>query len=420
MRKLLTMGAAVAVAGTLALSACGGGGSTTTPSGSASAAETASAPADAGKITVWVDSNREPVIKPVAEQFTADTGVAVDLVIKDNSKIVDDFTTQAPSGTGPDAVIAAHDRIGTMVQNGVIAPIELGSAAADFQEVAVRAFTLNGQVYGVPYSIENIALIRNVDLAPEAPANWDAAVAAGQAAGTTFPILVGGDDATKASAYNLYPFQQSFGAPVFVMKDDGSYDATQIGMGGENGQAYANWLDAQAKAGVLKLSITNDIAISEFVAGNSPFIVTGPWNLEAIKEAGINYAIDPLPAAGPQPAAPFVGVQGFEMSAYTTNELAVQKFLTEYLSAEDVQTELFQAGNRAPANTAAFEAAQSDPDVAGFGAVGANGVPMPNIPEMGGVWNDWGIAATEIVDQKTTDPAGTWDAMVSKLQAELG
>ena len=307
MRKLLTMGAAVAVAGTLALSACGGGGSTTTPSGSASAAETASAPADAGKITVWVDSNREPVIKPVAEQFTADTGVVVDLVIKDNSKIVDDFTTQAPSGTGPDAVIAAHDRIGTMVQNGVIAPIELGSAAADFQEVAVRAFTLNGQVYGVPYSIENIALIRNVDLAPEAPANWDAAVAAGQAAGTTFPILVGGDDATKASAYNLYPFQQSFGAPVFVMKDDGSYDATQIGMGGENGQAYANWLDAQAKAGVLKLSITNDIAISEFVAGNSPFIVTGPWNLEAIKEAGINYAIDPLPAAGPQPAAAAVG-----------------------------------------------------------------------------------------------------------------
>ena len=98
----------------------------------------------------------------------------------------------------------------------------------------------------------------------------------------------------------------------------------------------------------------------------------------------------------------------------------MQKFLTEYLSAEDVQTELFQAGNRAPANTAAFEAAQSDPDVAGFGAVGANGVPMPNIPEMGGVWNDWGIAATEIVDQKTTDPAGTWDAMVSKLQAELG
>ena len=70
--------------------------------------------------------------------------------------------------------------------------------------------------------------------------------------------------------------------------------------------------------------------------------------------------------------------------------------------------------------TAAFEAAQSDPDVAGFGAVGANGVPMPNIPEMGGVWNDWGIAETEIVDQKTTDPAGTWDAMVSKLQAELG
>lgn len=414
MRKLFTLGATLAVAGTLALSACGGGGSTTTTTPSESA------PADSGKIVLWVDSNREPVLAPVAEQFKADTGVSVELVVKDNSKIVDDFTTQAPSGQGPDAIITAHDNIGKMVQNGVIAPLELGTSAADLQEVAVKAFTYEGQVYGVPYSIENLALIRNTDLAPTAPATWDEAVAAGQSAGKTFPILVGGDDPTKASAYNLYPFQQSFGAPVFELAADGSYDATKLGMGGENGKAFAAWLDAQAKAGILKLSITNDVAIGEFVAGNSPFIVTGPWNLDKVKTAGINYAIDPIPAAGPNPSAPFVGVQGFAMSAYSKNEVAVQKFLTEYIAAEDTQTALYKDGNRAPANKAAFEAAKADPDVAAFGAVGATGVPMPNVPAMNGFWADWGNAETEIVDQRTADAAGTWDAMVAALQSKLG
>lgn len=411
------MGAGLALAGALALSACSSGGSGS-PSGSPSGG--GSPAASAGKITMWVDANREPVIKPVAERFTADTGVAVELVIKDNSKIVDDFITQAPSGQGPDAVIAAHDKIGTMVQNGVIAPIELGDAASEFLDIALRAITYEGQTYGLPYAVENVALIRNTDLAANAPATWDEAVAAGQSSGKPFPILVGGDDPTKASTYNLYPFQQSFGAPVFAMNTDGTYDAKRIGMGGENGKAYATWLDAQAKAGILKLSITNDIAIQEFVAGNSPFIVTGAWNLDKIKQSGLHYAIDPLPAAGPQPAAPFVGVQIFVMSAYSHNELAVQKFLTEYLSAEDVQSGLYKEGNRSPAHKAAAEAATSDPDVASFNAVGAKGVPMPNLPQMAGVWTDWGNAESAIVDQRTTDPAGDWDAMVSKLQAELG
>ncbi|MGB3956100.1 MAG: extracellular solute-binding protein [Brooklawnia sp.] len=419
MRKLLTLGAALAVAGTLSLSACGGGGSGTTETTPSPTAAT-SAPASAGGISIWIDSNREPVLTPLAEQFEADTGVSVQLIVKDSSAIVDDFTTQAPSGQGPDAIITAHDNIGRMVQNGVIAPIELGGAAEDFQPVTVQAFTYEGQVYGVPYSIENLALIRNTELAPDAPATWDDAVAAGQAAGTSFPILVGGDDATTASAYNLYPFQQSFGAPVFELTADGSYDASQVAMGGEAGAAFAQWLDEQAKAGILRLSITNDIAITEFTAGNSPFIVTGPWNLDQVKAAGFDYSIDPIPSAGPEPAAPFVGAWGFAMSAYTQNELSVQRFLTEYVATEETQTALFEAGNRAPANKAAFEAASSDPDVAAFGAVGAAGVPMPNVPAMAGVWTDWGNALTEIVDQRTDDPAGTWQSMVDTLQGKIG
>jgi len=415
-KKTLAVAAALTMTTALALTGCGGGGETKPES---SGTSKGSAAADAGKITLWVDTNRQPAIAKIAEKFKQDTGVTVELVVKDNSKIVDDFTTQAPSGNGPDAIILAHDNVGRLVQNGVIEAIELGAVASKFQPVTVKAFTLDGKVYGLPYATENLALVRNTDLVKQAPKTWDEAVELGKASGAAYPILVGGDDSTKASPYNLYAFQQSFGAPVFSLAADGSYDPTKIAMGGQPGADFANWVSAQGKAGILRLSIDNDVAISEFTAGKSPYIVTGPWNLEKIKTAGIKYAIDPIPAAGPQAAAPFVGVQGMAMSAYSKNKIATQKFLAEYMSQESVQMDLFNALHRPPALTSAFEKAKSDADVAGFGAVGAKGVPMPNVPAMNGVWNDWGNALTEIVEQKTANPAETWQKMVDAQQAKL-
>ena len=43
---------------------------------------------------------------------------------------------------------------------------------------ALLAF--NGQLYGIPYSVENIALFRNTDLVPTAPATIEDMVAAGK------------------------------------------------------------------------------------------------------------------------------------------------------------------------------------------------------------------------------------------------
>ncbi|MGA4508592.1 sugar ABC transporter substrate-binding protein [Propionibacteriaceae bacterium G1746] len=415
-RLLFQGGLAAGAVGVLA--ACGSDTGTT---GSSSAATTAasstapssSAPAAAGSITVWVDSNRAPVIKPVAEQFKADTGVTVNLVIKDFGKIADDFLTQAPTGKGPDAIITPHDNIGRFIQNGVIAPLELGDASI-FQEVAVQGFTYEGKVYGVPYAIENIALLRNTEMVAEAPKTWADLVTAGTGKGK-YKVLVGLDP-KNSDPYHLYPLQASFGAPVFDLKSDGSYDASKLAMGGEGGGKFAEFLAQMGKDGVFNLNISADIAKDQFIKKQSAFFLTGPWNLDIIKKAGFKYAIDPIPAAGDKPATPFVGVQGFAMSAKTTNAVATQKFLVEYIGAQQVQEALFKEGNRAPANKAAFETAKANADVAAFGAVGANGVPMPNVPAMGSVWADWGSTQANIIGQKAADPKAAWAQMVTKVE----
>ena len=67
MRKFLAVGA-VAAAAALTLSACG---SSATTGGTSAAPASASAKASmSGKLTVWIDANRQPVLKTVAENFT--------------------------------------------------------------------------------------------------------------------------------------------------------------------------------------------------------------------------------------------------------------------------------------------------------------------------------------------------------------
>ncbi|MGO4957577.1 sugar ABC transporter substrate-binding protein [Luteococcus sp. Sow4_B9] len=413
------LGIAGLAVGATALSACGGEEKTTS---SSTTTTSASAPAAAaGSITVWTDSNREPILKPVAAKFKADTGVDVKLVVKDFGKLADDFVTQVPTGKGPDASIMPHDATGRLVQNGVVAPIELGDASL-FEDVAVQAFTYEGQVYGLPYSTESIAILRNTALAPDAtPATFDEMVEAGKkvvASGKAkYPFLVG-LDAKTSDPFHLYPFQTSFGAPFFELGDKG-FDASKLAMGGANGAKFAQWLADQGKAGVLNLNISGDIAKAQFFAGKTPYFLTGPWNLADAKKAGIKYAIDSIPKAGDQEAQAFVTVQGLVMSAKTQNSVAVNKFLVEYIGSEEVQTELYKEGLRAPANKAAYEAAKADADVSALGAVSAKGVPTPNIPTMSGVWTDWGTAQAQIIGKKAADPAKTWEAMVTALNGKI-
>ncbi len=379
------------------------------------------APQFEGSLTVWVDADRAGVLEDIAAQFEEERGVTVELVTKEFGAIRDDFITQAPTGNGPDIIVGAHDWLGKLVQNGVVAPLELGDKAAEFQDVAITAMSYEGTNYGLPYSVENIAMIRNADIVAETPATFDDLIAAGQAAvaegSAEYPFLVGLDP-NAADPYHLYPLQASFGAPVFEITADGTYNPSVLALGNEGGEAFAVKLAEWGAAGILNTNISGDIAREEFVAGKSPFYLTGPWNIPAIKEAGINYAIEAIPSAGGETASPFVGVQGFFVSARSENQLAATEFLVNYIGTEAVQTALYEVGGRAPALLSAFEAAKSNADVAAFGEVGASGNPMPNVPAMDVVWSDWGSTEVAIINGQG-DPVELWRAMVASIQSKI-
>ena len=398
--------------GALVLSGCASGGGENSGDNGENA--------DTTPITVWVDIERKPALEDVAASFTEETGVEVKLVTKDFATVDQDFISQVPTGKGPDVIVSPHDKLGAYVAAGVVAPLELGDVADGFAEAALQAMTYDGKVYGVPYSIENVALVRNADLVAEPVETFDEVIANGKAAGTEYPFLVGLSP-EQGDPYHLYPLQTSFGSQVFAQNADGSYDPSQLVLGDAAGVEFATALKQWGAEGILNANIDGDKAREFFVAGQSPYYLTGPWNIPAIAEAGINYAVDPLPSAGGQEARPFVGVNGFFLSSKSENALAATDFIVNYLSTEDAQLSLFEVGGRPPALVSAYEkAAADDPDVKAFGEIGQTGAPMPAIPEMGGVWSDWGNAELSIIKGEGGDPATVWQTAATNIQSSIG
>ncbi len=404
-RSLFALGA-VASASALVLSGCAAQQAATPTQTATSAAPAEAAPAIAS-LVVWVDDNTARSLEGVAAQFEADTGIAVELVIKEFGSIRDEATTAIPTGEGPDLLVGAHDWTGQLVAAGVIAPVELGSALSNFRPNAISAFSYDNALYGLPFGVENIGLVCNSDLMPAQPSTWEEVVAAG------VEIAMGEE---SGDPYHMYYIQTSFGAPVFEQNPDGSYTPT-LGMDSEGGFAFADWLAANPKTFSFMDYGTTEAAMK---SGELACWITGPWAAPGISDAlGVDgYQIYSLPSVGGQTPNQFMGAFGFFVSSQTKDPLYVNKFLSEYIASEAVQTEIFEIGGRIPAHTAALAAAGDNKIVAGFGAAGANAAPMPNIPAMNSVWASWGSTQAAIMTGKVNAREG-WQKMIDEINAAI-
>lgn len=362
-----------------------------------------------GELVIWADETRTPVLKEFVKDFENTVGVKV-TVEEHVETLREDFLTAAEQGQGPDIIVGAHDWSGQFAADGVIAPVTLNADhQAALNETTVKAFTVDGNVYGVPYAVENLALLRNTDLAPTAPATFEELITAGEAAGTDEVITM--EVGVDGNAYSAYPLFASFGGYLFKDDGTGTLDPNDVGVDSPGGIAAFEKFAELGAAGILKTTIDATNTIPFFVDGKTAFMISGPWALTDVQGAGLNYEVTAIPGfEGQGPASPFLGVQGFYVSATAKNAVFAQEFVTNYVLTEDLQVKLAEAGGRLPALTAAAATYSADnADVQGFAAAGENAVPMPNIPAMNAVWEPFGRAEADAVDGVSTgaDAAAT-------------
>ena len=358
-------------------------------------------------LRIWADDTRTPILVALAEDFLAEYNVALEV---EDLGVVQDIRSQAiiaiPAGEGPDIFIGVHDWLGALVESGLVAPIDLGDRTADFVESNLTAFTYtDGNLYGLPYASENLGFFYNTDLVAEPPTTWDGVLEIGrtlQAEGTVqYAIAIGGDP-----GYNAMPMQTAFGGYVFGVDENGAWNPSDIGLDGEGMIAAATWMTAAVDEGLMPDTTDYETAHSLFETGQIPFLMAGPWALDRIRASEVPYAVAPF---FPDDGAPFLGVQGFLINAFSENTLLAQAFLTEFVATDATMQLLYETGLR-PSSLKSVLAVTDDADLKAMGEAGSNAMPMPNIPEMGSVWSAWNNGITLAITGQLTPAESMTDA----------
>lgn len=372
---------------------------------------------DAPSLTIWADDTRAPALADAVAEFTEANGIEVTIVERPFDEIRDSFKTAAPAGEGPDIIIGAHDWLGELVVNGLVAEIDLGDKAEDFVPAAVNAFNYEGTIYGLPYATENVAFVRNPELVPEAPTTWAEVLEISQelveSGASEYGWVIQEND-----PYHFFPVQTAFGGYVFAFDPETGYDASDVGIDAAGSIEALNFLSEYVDAGLMPTGLDYDTMHAAFEAGDAAMIITGPWAISRIEESGIPFEVSAIPGTeAAETGRPFLGVQGFMVNAFSDNQTIASLFLTEYIATEAVMRAIFETGDRPSAYLPVRESIE-DEVLNGFAAAGAEGLAMPAIPEMSAVWTSWGNSIALVV-QGEADPATAFTDAAAAIRTAI-
>ena len=336
-----------------------------------------------GQLTIWVNGDKSyDGIAKVGKKFEQATGVKVTVAHPDQVEVK--FQQNAASGNGPDIFMWAHDRYGEWVKSGLLTPIEPTKEELNkFQDVAWKAMTVDGKIYGYPVSIEAIALICNKDIVKDAP--------------KSFEELVTLDDQLKKdgkraimwdynNAFFSYPLLSANGGYAFKRNADGSYDVKDSGVNNDGAKAGVQFLVDLIKNDHMQKGADYGIMESSFVNGKVACIINGPWSWGQYSK--LNYSVNPIPTLKGNPGKPFVGVQGMTINQASPNKDLAKEFLLNYLLTDEGLDEMNKDKPLGAAALKSYETKlEKDPRIAVTMSNAKIGDPMPSVPEMNRFWS---------------------------------
>jgi arabinogalactan oligomer / maltooligosaccharide transport system substrate-binding protein len=356
--------------------------------------------AAATTVTIWTDLNRASAFQNWSRTYNrTHPSVVVNVVGKDGAK--DKLATVADADA-PDLIVGAHDWIGPLKAQGMILPVTLANAN-QFAARDKSAFVLKGATYGVPMTVENVALFTNMNLVRKVPKTFaefeaDAKAFLKKHKKAKFALAVAPGD-----AYHMYPFFSGLGGYIFG-GTSGNWNINDLGIANKKFLKNAPLIDKWYAEKLINANVTGDTALAAFTSNQAPFMITGPWNLDKIRLKNINYEISAVPTIvkGIKPV-PFYGVQGVMMTKWAgpgkhNIKLKVNGVLAD-LATKSAQLTVAQATIRTPANLQA-RAKFKDQDSAAFLAAGQGAITMPQILEMGAVWTPVANAWAQVKAKK--------------------
>ncbi len=194
-----------------------------------------------------------------------------------------------------------------MVKNGFLAPVDLSANKDKFNPVAITAVTFNGNTYGVPWAVENIALFVNKSMVAGCPATFDDAVANAEKMIAAGKVKKGLGIAMQIThRWRLLPLVPAVHRRwrLRVRRERGRHAEPEGHSGIDSAGAVAagKRLKQLVTEGIFSGSVTYDIAAKAFQDGQTPYLITGPWQTPDSKKAlGDDLMVCPIPTWKDEP-----------------------------------------------------------------------------------------------------------------------
>ena len=336
------------------------------------------------ELIVWshLMDNEVKEVNKVAQEWAKKNNRKVK-VVKDESDMKA-FLQAANSAKGPDIMFGIpHDNLGSFQKAKLLAEVPSGIVNKDdYANPAVcNAVSYDGKNYAIPLAMETYALFYNTDKVKEVPQTMDDLLKQAQAIGGT---------AFQYNASDFYfnaAFVQSYGGYIFGMKD-GKYDINDVGLNNEGAlKAYQFIQDLAVKYKFVKADINGNIAKDNFQNGKSAFYISGPWDVDGFKKAGVKFAVAPIPKINGEGVKSLMGVQTAFVSGKSKDQDGAWD-LMKYL-VDNTADKLYEVGNRIPVKKADLDkdAVKKNDVTSAFVEQLKTALPMPNISEVNGVWD---------------------------------
>lgn len=282
---------------------------------------------------------------------------------------------------------------------------QVGGLANEFYEGPWQSTQVDGKTYGLPLNSNNLALYYNKDMfgaaGLEAPATWDElrSTAKTLSSADTAGIAMSGVK-NEQGTFQFLPFLWQTGGDLDTFDTDG---ATAL-----------QFLKDLVDDGAMSSSVANysqEDARTQFVNGKSAMMINGPWELQNLKDAGINYGVAPLPA-GEEPATGLGGENVVTFAQGAQPEAAVQflEFLAGNEGAKIYCDESGQLSSRV--DLEGQLALSSDPDMQVFEAQ----LDSAHARAYGAKYNEISAAVQEALQKVLTGAASPADAASEAAQ----
>jgi len=339
------------------------------------------------KVTVWCTDKEVAGIEPLKKVFKRDKKVDVEIEIQAEPR--SKYISAAKAGTAPDILVGAHDWVGELAKNGVIAEINLTQdQIKKYYDLTIRGYTYNGKIYGIPYDFEALVIFYNKRKIKEVPKTWEdlLTVAKGMTRDGEFGFLYG----VNNDFHRNFPFFGSQDSYIFKEAGNGRYNIQDVGLDNDGAIRAGNFIYRLVKEGVVPSSTNNGTVESSFKDGKVAMVMDGCWNYKTYLETigKDNLGVAKLPTLNGKPSRSFIGARGFMINNASKSMDFAKDFVINYVGEKDGQVDMFNAGGRPPAHIeAAKVVSANNPHIRIMIESAMDGVLMPNVKAMAVVWN---------------------------------